>query len=222
MRIADIPKENRPRERLQKEGAKALSDAELLAVILRNGTCRANAVDMANSLINAYGLGKLATLSEKELRKIRGIGPAKALQIIALFEFNRRCRLDAVQKTPVKTAKDAYDYAKERIPGNDKEHLMIIYLDSKNRILRDEIVSTGTLNTTLIHPREVFKTAIKECTNSIIVAHNHPSGDPAPSRDDREITKQLKKAGELLEIDVLDHIIIGKEGYYSFREHGCM
>ncbi len=218
MRIKEIPEENRPRERLQRSGPASLNNAELLAVILGQGTVGMNAVDLANLLIAEHGLERLTTLSEKELRKVKGIGPAKAAQITALFEFSKRCSLKSKEKTPVRTAQEVYEYAKEILDGKDKEHILILYLDSKNRINKHETISMGTLNSSLIHPREVFKTAIKENTNSIIITHNHPSGDPTPSRDDRDITKELRRAGELLEIEVLDHVIIGRDSYYSFKE----
>jgi len=184
MIIKDIPKENRPRERFQKLGAAALSDAELLAIILQKGTIGENVIDMCNRLISRYGVDKLSELSLKELQEIKGIGPAKAMQIMVLFEFSKR-------------------YA----------------LDSKNKIIKDEIISTGILNASLVHPREVFKSAIKESANAIILVHNHPSGDPTPSEEDKRITKILFDAGKFLDIKLLDHVIIG-DTYYSFKEKG--
>ena len=218
MRIGDIPEENRPRERFRKLGANALSDAELLAIILQKGTRGENVIDMCNRLISRYGIENLSNLSFNELQKIKGIGPAKAMQIKALFEFTRRHDLDKRTKTPVKSAKDVFEYASRRFPDNDKERFMILHLDSKNRIIKDEIISTGILNASLIHAREVFKPAIKESANAIILVHNHPSGDPTPSEEDRKITKILFDAGELLDIKLLDHVIVG-DTYYSFKEN---
>jgi DNA repair protein RadC len=218
MRMTDIPSENRPRERMAKYGPDALSDAEILALLLKNGTVGENVTDMSNRLIQRYGIERLSKLSLEELQEIRGIGPAKAMQIAAAFQLDKRCRMAEYEKTPVKTARDVYEYAKPLLAEKEKEHIMVMYLDTKNRINKHETVSMGTLNSSLIHPREIFKTAIKENTNAIIVAHNHPSGDPTPSKDDRDITKELYAAGELLEIQMLDHVIIGKDNYYSFKE----
>lgn len=219
MRIKDISKENRPRERFQKFGPNALSDAELLAIILQKGSKQENVIDMSNRLISKYGIDKLSDLSLKELQEIKGIGPAKALQIKALFEFSKRHNLYKINENPIKSAKDVFEYASQRLLGKNKEYFMILLLDSKNRIIKDEIVSIGTLNASLIHPREVFKSAIKESANSIILVHNHPSGDPSPSKEDEEITKRIFDAGELLNIKVLDHVIIGNEKYHSFKEN---
>jgi|TARA_B100000315_G_C14338496_1_gene478512 DNA repair protein RadC len=219
MRIKDISKDNRPRERLQKNGVHVLSDAELLAVIFKTGNKQENAIVMSDRLITRYGIDKLNDLSLKELQEIRGIGPAKAMQIKALFEFNKRHNLSKVMDLPIKTAKDVFLYASEKLSDNKKEHFMILHLDSKNRVIKDEIISIGILNASIIHPREVFKSAIKESANSIILVHNHPSGDSEPSIEDKEITERLMEAGELLDIKVLDHVIIGKDNFHSFKEN---
>ena len=219
MRIKDISKDNRPRERLQKNGVHVLSDAELLAVIFKTGNKQENAIVMSDRLITRYGIDKLNDLSLKELQEIRGIGPAKAMQIKALFEFNKRHNLSKVMDLPIKTAKDVFLYASEKISDNKKEHFMILHLDSKNRVIKDEIISIGILNASIIHPREVFKSAIKESANSIILVHNHPSGDSEPSIEDKEITERLMETGELLDIKVLDHVIIGKDNFHSFKEN---
>jgi DNA repair protein RadC len=219
MRIKDISKENRPRERLEKNGVHVLSDAELLAIIFKTGNKQENAVEMSDRLISKYGIGKLNELSLKELQEIDGIGPAKSMQIKALFEFNKRHNLSKVNNLPIKTAKDVFLYASEKLSNNKKEHFMVLHLDTKNKIIKDEIISIGTLNASIIHPREVFKSAIKESANSIILVHNHPSGDSEPSVEDKEITEKLMEAGEILNIKVLDHVIIGKDNYHSFKEN---
>jgi len=218
MKIKDIPLENRPRERLEKNGPSVLSDSELLAVILQKGTAKDNAVDMSNKLLSKYPIEKLSEMTLIELQEIDGIGPAKAMQIVALFEFNKRHSFSKVEAKPIKTAKDVYDYCHPKLNGADKEHFMILHLNTRNRIIKDEIVSIGTLNSFIIHPREVFKSAIKESSNAIILVHNHPSGDTEPSEEDNEITKLLFKAGELLSIKVLDHVIIGNDKYYSYKD----
>jgi len=157
MRVEDIPKENRPRERFEKLGAVALSSAELLAIILQKGSLGENVVDMCNRLISTYGVDNLSDLSLKELQKIKGIGPAKAMQIKALFEFSKRPDLSRSNGKSIKSGKDVFEYATQRLAGNDKEYFMILHLNSKNRVIKDELVSIGTLNAYLIHPREVFK-----------------------------------------------------------------
>ena len=218
MRIKDISKENRPRERLEKNGVHVLSDAELLAIIFKTGNKEENAIAMSDRLITKYGLGKLNELSLKELQEIKGIGPAKSMQIKALFEFNKRYSLAKRDGEPIKSAKDVFEYASQRLITNQQEHFMILLLDSKNRIVKDEVISIGTLNASIIHPREVFKSAIRESANSIILVHNHPSGDPEPSAEDEQITKKLFEAGELLNIKILDHVIVGKDKFWSFKE----
>jgi len=218
MRIKDISLENRPRERLEKQGAVTLSDAELLGVILKTGNKEENVIDMSNRLISKYGVSKLSSCSLRELQEIKGIGKAKASQILALFEFNKRHNLAKQNGKPIKSAKDVFEYCHPKVNGADKEHFMILHLDTRKRVIKDEIVSVGTLNSSLIHPREVFKSAIKESANSIILVHNHPSGEPDPSNEDEDITEKIFDAGELLNIQVLDHVIIGDNKYYSFKE----
>lgn len=218
MRIKDISKENRPRERLEKNGVHVLSDAELLAIIFKTGNKEENAIVMSDILITKYGLGKLNELSLKELQEIKGIGPAKSMQIKALFEFNKRHSLAKRDGEPIKSARDVFEYASQRLITNQQEKFMILLLDSKNRIVKDEVISMGTLNASIIHPREVFKSAIRESANSIILVHNHPSGDPEPSIEDEQITEKLFEAGELLNIKVLDHVIVGKDKFWSFKE----
>lgn len=219
MKLREISPENRPRERLEKQGVNVLSDAELLAIILQKGTYAENVIDMSNRLINKFGIEKLAKCSLEELKTINGIGTAKACQIIALFELNKRCSLSKNNGRIIKSAKDVYDYCHPKLSGLDKEHFTILHLDTKNKVIKDEVISIGTLNGTLVHPREVFKSAIKESANAVILVHNHPSGDSTPSEEDKEITKLLMEAGELLDIKVLDHVIVG-EGYWSWNENG--
>lgn len=219
MRIKDIPLENRPRERLARFGASVLSDAELLAVVLQKGTWRENVVDMSNRLLSKYCLSKLSELSLNELQEINGIGPAKAMQIKALFELSKRSSLAVRSGKPITCAKDVFEHCSPSVSGLDREQFIILHLDAKNIIIKDEIISIGTLTGTIVHPREVFKTAIKENTYSVVLVHNHPSGDPSPSEDDTKMTEKLLTSGEILGIKVLDHVIIGKEGYYSFKDN---
>jgi DNA repair protein RadC len=216
MRIKDISLENRPRERLEKQGPSVLSDAELLAIILKTGNKDENVIDMSNRLISKYGFDKLSMCSLTELQEINGIGSAKACQIIALFELNKRHSYSKTQGKPIKTAKDVFDHCSPKLSSSDREHFMILHLDTKNRVIKDEIVSVGALTGTIAHPREVFKSAIKESAHAVILVHNHPSGDPTPSDEDLKMTERLLDAGEILGIKVLDHVIIGSATCWSF------
>lgn len=216
MRICEIAFENRPRERLAKEGVSALSNAELLAIILKVGSKGESVVDMSQRILSKFGIDKLPACSLKELQEVRGIGFAKACQIVALFELNRRCASKQKGKV-MSSAKEVYEYCFPKMAHLDKEEFRVLHLDTRNRVIRDEVVSVGTLNSSLIHPREVFKNAIKESANAVIFVHNHPSGDVSPSKEDIEITERLFKVGELLDIKVLDHVIVGREGWYGFR-----
>ena len=220
MKLLEMPVNSRPRERLQNVGAHALSDAELLAIILQKGTSKENVLDVSNRLISKYTLEKLPSLSLKELQAINGIGPAKAMQITAVFELSKRCNLSKDAGKPITSAKNVYDYASPKLQNSDREQFLVLLLDSKNRVIKSETVSIGILNASIVHPREVFKSAIKESANAIIMVHNHPSGDPAPSKEDKAITDNFQEAGNLLNIEVLDHVIIGRDTFYSFAKRG--
>lgn len=221
-RIKDISQDERPREKLERYGSNSLNNDELLALILRTGHQKENAIEMSNRLIKEYGLDKLSECSLKELQEIKGIGFAKACQIVALFEFNKRHAISKRDGKAIKCAKDVYEYALPLLSGKDKEHFMILHLDSKSRVIKDEIISIGILNASLVHPREVFKSAIKESANVIVLVHNHPSGDVEPSKVDEDVTNRLNETGKLLKIKIMDHVIIGKDNYYSFRENQKM
>ncbi len=224
MRIQDIAPENRPRERLQKLGSAALSEAELLAIIFKTGTKKDNVLDVSNKLIGKYnGFQKLAECSFTELQAINGIGPAKACQVMAMFELFRRHKpaQAAGGTAAIKSPKDVLDLYSPRLDGLKKETFLMVMLNVRKRVIRDEVVSVGNLTGTVVHPREVFLPAIKESAHSIVIVHNHPSGDPTPSEEDREITSVLSKAGKLLDIQMVDHVILAGCGkYYSFRETG--
>ncbi|NTV01865.1 MAG: DNA repair protein RadC [Chlorobiaceae bacterium] len=222
MRIHDIDPENRPRERFLHSGPAALSPAELLAIILRSGTPGHNIVDTCNQILAGHTLERLGGLSLKELQKIPGIGEAKAMQIIAIFELHKRLHYSRNANLKVQSARDVFEYMKGRIPDGTKEHLCILFLDAKNRIIRHEIVSIGTLTASLIHPREIFKAAIRESANAVILVHNHPSGDVQPSNADKQVTSILRQAGNLLQIELLDHVILGTDDWFSFRDHSML
>jgi DNA repair protein RadC len=216
-RIKDIPKDERPRERLIKYGPKHLSTAELLAIIMRVGTREKNAVDLAKELLENYNLPALAKSHVTGLKKILGISNAKACQVIACFELGRRL-LTYESKPPIKTAQDIADLFMPELQYLKKENLKGVYLDGKNRMIWDETISIGSLNANIVHPREVFKVALEKSAASVILVHNHPSGDSTPSSDDIELTKRLIEAGKLMDIEVLDHIIIGDGEYISLKE----
>ncbi len=218
MRIKDISKENRPRERLIKHGFPALSDAELLALVLQKGTKGENVIDMSNRLLSIYGIDGLSGLTLKELQEIKGIGPVKAMQVMALFEFNKRHNLAAKPIKYIKSTEDVFSIFYEKLKDEKQEIFMIVMLNSKNMIIGEEIISIGTLEQTLTHPREVFKPAIKNSASRIILVHNHPSGDPNPSDADRKLTDRLIESGDLLGINVIDHIIIGDKKWWSWRD----
>ncbi len=222
MRIHDFDPNSRPRERMLHSGAASLSPAELLAIILGNGTKNLNIVDICNEIIAKFTLEKLSGITLKELQEVKGIGAAKAMQIVAVFELNKRLHYTRNQNKKIQAASDIFEYMAGRVPDETKEHLYVLHLNTKNQITKTELVSVGTLNAALIHPREVFKAAIKESSHAIILVHNHPSGDTEPSSADKQVTELLKKASAVIQIDLLDHVITGKTGWFSFRESGIL
>jgi len=211
--------DSRPRERLVKFGVENLSDAELLALILEKGTKQENVIEMSNRLINKHGLNKLSDCSLKELQEIKGIGFAKACQILALFEINKRNVLSEKPRTFISSAKSVFDLMNEKLKDEKQEHFIAILLNNRNYFIKEQLLTKGVLDASIIDPREVFKPAIKNSASRIILVHNHPSGNPEPSKEDLEVTKKLFEAGELLGIKVLDHVIIGRDKYWSWKEH---
>jgi len=222
--IKNWPESARPRERLLSGGPEILNDAELLALILRNGSAADGntAVDMARKLIQHFGdLRRLAGATITELCAFSGIGPAKAAEIQALFELARRfARSEIRPGTRLTSSQDVFDHFHERLRARRKEVFISLLLDSKNRLLREVQVSEGSLNASIVHPREVFAPVIRESAAAVLFVHNHPSGDPTPSREDIELTTRLREAGELMGVRVLDHIIVGNGEYVSFCDRG--
>jgi len=219
MKILDIPKENRPRERFLKHGPEALSTAELFAIILRTGTINENVIDMSNRLIAEYGLDKLFECSLKELEKIKGIGPSKGMQLLAMAELGKRHNMSKKPVKKITCAEDVFDYFHERLKDKKHEEFWVLMLNTQNNIIGEHMVSKGILDASIVHPREVFKPAIRESASKIILVHNHPSGDVEPSVEDDEITRRITETGEGLGIKVLDGIIIGKDSYWSWKEN---
>ena len=220
--ITSWPEEERPREKLLSRGPEALSDAELLAILLRTGTAstKKSALDQARAfLAQAGSLSTLAKALPSELRATKGVGPAKAATLQAAFELARRLSSTKMKKgTQVRTSADVFQHFHGRLRGLKKERFFAVLLDGKNKVIRDVLISEGSLTGSLVHPREVFNPAVRESAASVILVHNHPSGDPTPSEEDRELTRRLMKSGELLGIQVLDHIIIGDGSYRSFAD----
>ena len=215
MKLKEIALEQRPRERLRFKGADSLSDAELLAILLQNGRHGENVIDLSNRLISTFDLGKLNSLSLNELMKIKGIGLAKASKIIAAFELSKRINSGRICEKVIKNPSDIASYYMEKLKDLKKEYFIAVFLDSKNKVIKDEVISIGTLNSSLVHPREVFKEAIKNLANSIILVHNHPSGNVEPSDEDHGVNKVLVETGNLVRIKVLDHLIVGENKWIS-------
>jgi DNA repair protein RadC len=222
-RVGEMPAEERPRERLARLGAGALSVAELLAILLRTGTARLSVLDVAEQLERDFGnLKNLSNAEMDEMAKSHGIGPVKAVELKAALELGRRLatHTDETRRT-IRTAQDVEDEMGD-MRNLQIEEFRILLLNTRNQVLAQKVISRGTLNGSLVHPREVFRHAIKLSSNSIICVHNHPSGDPNPSDDDLAITRRLVEAGKLIDIQVLDHVIIGSGRVVSLRDRGLM
>ena len=220
--IRDLPTGERPRERLIRAGEGALSTSELLAIILRTGTGGESVLDMASRLLSCYGgLAGLARASFAELEAERGMGEAKTSQLKAAIELGRRMLLSSPEdRFLVRSPSDVAQLLMSEMAHLQQEHFQVLYLDTRNRLLGSETVYVGSLNASHIRVAEVFRDAVKRNCAAIIVAHNHPSGDPTPSPEDVEVTRQLVAAGNLLDIEVLDHLIIGQQRCVSLRERG--
>ena len=216
-KIKDLPKVDRPREKLEKYGPERLSNSELLAILLRTGSEGINVVELSNKILKKFISEGLSKASVKELKNTFGLGAAKACEIVACFELGHRL-LKNKQSVLLLTPQDVWDQLKD-IRDNKKEHFVIFFLDARNQEIKREIISVGSLNVNLVHPREVFEPAVRHLAAQVIIAHNHPAGDPSPSQEDSEITKQLVDAGKLLGIEVKDHVIVSKTSHFSFKEH---
>lgn len=223
--IKNLPPEERPREKLIAHGAGVLTDGELLAILLRTGTASKSALALGRELAKDGGLYKrLARFSRiEELTQIRGLGQAKAATVLAALELGRRlASARPLDKLHFGDPEEVAAYLMPRLRYATKEQFLVMMLDTKNRIIGVEIIAEGGLSNTTLHPRDVFRPAILQHASAIVVAHNHPSGDPSPSEEDTELTKQLFAAGQVLSMPMLDHVIIGDGAYYSFQEAGAL
>ena len=223
-RIADLLPEERPRERLERHGAEALSTAELMAILFRTGTQDRNAVQVAHELFRTVGdLAEAARASLEELMRVPGIGRVKAIEVKAAMELGKRLAAASEDARPViRTPEDAARLLMAELRYETREHVVLLVLDARQRVRRQVRVSTGTLTESLIHPREVFAEAIRHHAAAVILVHNHPSGDPSPSADDLAITRRLGEAGRLLGIELLDHVIIGDGRFVSLKSDGLL
>ncbi|MBZ4687283.1 MAG: repair protein RadC [Clostridia bacterium] len=222
--IKELPKDMRPRERMISNGPSALSNSELLAILLRTGNAGETAMDLASRILSSSGgLKQMAAISMEELSKFKGIGIAKAAQIIAAIELGRRIASTSEEARPkISCPEDVANLLLEEMRHLDREHFRCLSLNTKNYLLAIDSISIGSLNSSIVHPREVFKKAVIRSAAGVILVHNHPSGDPTPSGEDISVTKRLVHAGETLGIDVLDHLIIGDKRYISLKEKGII
>jgi DNA repair protein RadC len=222
--IKDMPLEERPRERMNVIGAGKMSNAELIAILLRTGYHEETAIRLAERVISqAGGLRYLPDYTLEELQEIKGIGLAKAVQIQAALELGRRMSSTLrPENFLLSSPQEVASFLMEEMRYYRKEYFKIILLNTKNHIISVEDISIGSLNSSIVHPREIFNLPVKKSAASIILVHNHPSGDPTPSREDLEVTKRLVEAGNLLGINVLDHIIVGEGKFLSFKEKGLI
>lgn len=222
--IRELPPEQRPRERMLKEGATSLSDIDLLAIMLRTGTAKSSAMELAAAILSRFkDLRVLSQATIEELSEIKGIGPVKAVQVKAALELGRRlAALPAEERPIIRCPEDVCSLLMEDLRNLDREYFLALLLNTKNQVLAKETISIGTLNASMVHPRELFKVAIRRSAAAVILVHNHPSGDPTPSREDIALTKRLQEAGEIIGIDVLDHIVIGDNRFTSLKSQGLI
>ena len=223
--IKEWAADDRPREKMITKGKAALSNAELMAILLHTGSGEQSAVELSRSILDSVdnNLIALSDLTLEDLMQHKGIGEAKAITIMAALELGKRRRgAEASLPTEVKDSKDSFERFLPYIDDMRQEHFLVLYLNQSNHALKVECISNGGTTTVIADPKLIFKNALGLNATAIILGHNHPSGNPRPSEDDRQLTKKLVAAGKLLDIAVIDHVIIGNERYYSFRDHGEM
>lgn len=225
IKIKEIPMNDRPRERLKNKGASALSDEELLAIILKTGTKEMSSKNVASNLLKEIkNISNLNDISLEKLTSFKGIGNVKAIELLASIELGKRINnyIDSIDKVKISSAENIYNYYKNSLGIKKQEHFFCVYLDTKNHIIKDKLLFIGTVNYSLVHPREIFKEAYLSDAVSIIIIHNHPSGDTTPSQMDIDLTDEIKKIGNIMDIKLLDHIIISRNNYFSFKDNGMI
>jgi DNA repair protein RadC len=222
--IKEWPEEDRPREKLLDRGAESLTDAELLAILLRTGNAGTSALDHARILLTQFGgIKGIDNAPVKELGAIKGIGPAKSAQLKAGLEIGRRLGREKWETgRALRSSEDVFRHFSEQFEKEKREIFYVVLLTNKNKKIREVKISEGSLTASLVHPREVYNPVIRESAAAVIFVHNHPSGDPAPSPEDIEITRRLKQVGEVMGVRVLDHVVIGHGRYYSFSDRGML
>ena len=213
-----------PRERLFRLGPELLADRELIALVLRTGGQEASALELSDSFLSdCGGFEALAVASHCELRSLSGIGPAKSASLVASVEIGRRLATRPLKRGDrINTAGDVYHHFRQRIRCMRQEYFMVLLLDGRNRVISESQISQGTLTASLVHPREVFRPAVRSAAAAIVLVHNHPSGDAAPSAEDLSVTRRLVEAGDVVGIRVVDHVVVAEHGFYSFQENGQM
>ena len=222
--IRDFPQDERPRERFIQNGPESLSNHELIAILLRTGTKDESVLQLSNRLLTSFeGLRLLKAATLEEMTEIKGIGQAKAIQVLAAVEIGRRiANLNYNDRYVIRSPEDGANYVMNDMRFLSQEHFVCLYLNTKNQVLHKQTIFIGSLHASIVHPGEVFREALKRSAASIICLHNHPSGDPAPSREDIEVTKRLVECGKMIGIDVLDHLIIGENKFVSLKEKGYL
>jgi DNA repair protein RadC len=222
--IRDFPQDERPRERFVTNGPQSLSNHELIAILLRTGTSQESVLQLSNRLLTHFeGLRLLKAASLEEMTSIKGIGKAKAIQVLAAVEIGRRmANLTYDDRYVIRSPEDGAKYMMNDMRFLSQEHFVCLYLNTKNQVIHKQTIFIGSLNASIVHPREVFKEGLKRSAASIIALHNHPSGDPTPSREDIEVTKRLVECGKIIGIELLDHLIIGENKFVSLKEKGYL
>jgi DNA repair protein RadC len=225
IKISELAEEDRPREKLLLKGKSSLSDAELIAILIGSGTATISAVDLSRMILRevSYDLASLAKMSVKDLMKFKGIGEAKAISIVAAMELGRRRKeQDAPVRIKITSSRDIYELMKPELYDEIVEHFYLILLSRSNYVIKKQLVSQGGTSGTVVDPKIVFKIALEQVSQSIILVHNHPSGNLSPSEQDKRLTERLVKIGRELDLPVLDHVIFGDRGYFSFADEGIL
>nr|WP_269435828.1 DNA repair protein RadC [Gracilibacillus suaedae] len=224
IKMKEVPKEDRPRERLLEHGPDHLSNQELLAILLGSGTQKENVHQLAEKVLKHFeGLRMLKDVTIEELIEIKGIGQVKGVNILAAVEFGKRIQqFKERERYVIRSPEDGANYVMEEMSSLKQEHFVSIFLNTKNQVIHRQTIFIGSLNASIVHPREVFREAIKRSAASIICAHNHPSGDPSPSQEDIHVTKRLSESGKMIGIELLDHLIIGDHKFISLKEKGYL